>query len=35
LAHVRYFTGSSRGGAPVSQTHDHEVVNYDIKARAD
>ena len=25
LAHVRHFTGSPRGGAPISQTHDHEV----------
>jgi hypothetical protein len=35
LAHDRHCTGSSRRGAPISPTHDHEVGNYDIKARPD
>jgi hypothetical protein len=26
MAHVRHFTGGSRGSTPVSQTNDHEVV---------
>jgi hypothetical protein len=34
MAHVRHFTGGSRGSTPVSETHGHEVVNRVIKARA-